>query len=113
MKAKDGVAKGLLRHAAKGLLPEEVLWRKKSPYPKTYDKKYEVLLAGQIRELIRDPSAPVMEFLDQKKVETFLKSPSDYGKPWYGQLMAGPQMMAYILQVNFWLSHYGIKTLIS
>lgn len=54
-----------------------------------------------------------MEFLDQKKVETFLKSPSDYGKPWYGQLMAGPQMMAYILQVNFWLSHYGIKTLIS
>lgn len=113
MKAKDGVAKGLLRHAAKGLLPEEVLWRKKSPYPKTYDKKYEVLLAGQIRELIHDPSAPVMEFLDQKKVETFLKSPSDYGKPWYGQLMAGPQMMAYILQVNFWLSHYGIKTLIS
>ena len=34
-----GKEKGLLRYAMDGLLPEEVLWRKKSPYPKTYDPR--------------------------------------------------------------------------
>ena len=29
--------KGLIRLALTGLLPEDVLWRKKSPYPKTHD----------------------------------------------------------------------------
>ena len=108
LKAKDHTAKGLLRHAARGLLPEEVLWRKKSPYPKTYDTHYETLLAGQMREIIHDPSSPVMEFLDREKTERFLQMSSDYGKPWYGQLMAGPQMLAYLIQINFWLSHYRI-----
>ena len=28
--------KGLLREAMKDYLPEEILWRKKSPYPKTH-----------------------------------------------------------------------------
>ena len=41
--------------------------------------------------------------------DSFLTSPSDYGKPWYGQLMAGPQMLAYLLQVNFWLKTYHIE----
>ena len=35
MKCPDGIVKGLLRHAGEGLLPREILWRKKSPYPKT------------------------------------------------------------------------------
>lgn len=108
IKAKDHTAKGLLRHAAKGLLPEEVLWRRKSPYPKTYDTHYEALLRKQMQEIIHDPSSPVMEFLDREKAERFLQMPSDYGKPWYGQLMAGPQMLAYLIQINFWLSHYCI-----
>lgn len=109
MKARNGLAKGLLRHASEGLLPHEILYRPKSPYPKTYDRGYESLLADQVRELIHDPSSPVMEFLDKKKTEAFLASPSDYGRPWYGQLMAGPQMLAYILQIDFWLQHYRIQ----
>ena len=36
----------------------------------------------------------------------FIKSPKDYGKPWYGQLMAGPQMLAYIIQISYWLKEY-------
>ncbi len=109
MKARDGLVKGLLRQAGRGLVPEEILFRRKSPYPKTYDRGYERLLADRVREMAADPSSPVMAFLDRKKLERFLLSPSDYGKPWYGQLMAGPQMLAYILQINFWLSHYRIQ----
>ena len=98
--------KNLLRQAGRGMLPDEILFRRKSPYPKTYDKGYETLLAGKVREILEDSASPVLQFLDRKKVEKFLSSPSDYGKPWYGQLMAAPQMMAYVIQIDFWLRTY-------
>ena len=109
MKTRDGLVKNLLRQSGKGLLPDEILFRKKSPYPKTYDTAYEKLLVDRVRDMMDDIHSPVMDFLDRKKLARFLTSPSDYGKPWYGQLMAGPQMLAYILQVNFWLKTYHIQ----
>lgn len=109
MKCADGIVKGLLRHAGEERLPEEILWRRKSPYPKTYDPSYEKILGDQLKEVLADPAAPIRTLLDRKKVHTFLNSPSDYGKPWYGQLMAGPQMLAYMLQVNYWLEKYRIQ----
>lgn len=108
MKTRDGVVKNLLRQAGKGLLPDEILFRRKSPYPKTYDTNYEALLITRVREMMSDSKAPVLEFLDKNKLEHFLAKPSDYGKPWYGQLMAGPQMLAYLLQINYWLEIYSI-----
>ncbi|MFR1832702.1 MAG: asparagine synthase (glutamine-hydrolyzing) [Lachnospiraceae bacterium] len=112
MKAKDGIVKNLLRQAGRGKLPDEVLFRKKSPYPKIYDRSYETLLKNRLLELAADPNAPVLEFCDKKKIMAFASSPSDYGKPWYGQLLAGPQMMAYIIQIDFWLRHYKPNILI-
>lgn len=103
LKTRNGIVKNLLRQSSIGLLPDEVLFRKKSPYPKTYDIRYEQLLVSKMQELITNGNAPVMEFLDRKKLDVFLKRPSDYGKPWYGQLMAGPQMIAYMLQMNEWM----------
>ncbi len=97
MKARNGMVKGLLREAGRGLLPDEILFRKKSPYPKTYDTAYESMLVRQLNLIMADPSSPILRFLEPEKVKRFLKSPSDYGKPWYGQLMAAPQMMAYLI----------------
>ena len=108
MKTKGGIVKGLLREAGKGLLPEEVLYRKKSPYPKIYDTHYEFLLRERVTEMLHDRQSPILPLLDRKKVESFLSSPSDYGKPWFGQLMAGPQMLAYLLQINHWLKTYHV-----
>lgn len=112
MKAKNGVIKGLLRDTGRGLLPDEVLFRRKSPYPKTYDRAYETLLASQMRELLHDSSSPLLPLLDKKKTEQFLESPSDYGRPWYGQLMAGPQLIAYLLQIDFWMREYQVELLL-
>ena len=109
MKAKDGVVKALLRECGRDYLPPAVLYRKKSPYPKTYDTHYEALLADKVRGILADSSSPVLQFLDCKKVEAFLASPSDYGKPWYGQLMAGPQMLAYIWQIDYWMRKYQVE----
>lgn len=109
MKYKNHTVKGLLRFAGEGLLPKDILWRKKSPYPKTYNPFYEKMLGEELKGVLARQDAPVKQFLDAEKVKRFLSSPSDYGKPWYGQLMAGPQMLAYILQVNYWLEKYKIK----
>lgn len=109
MKAKDGIVKGLLRDSGRGLLPDEILWRRKSPYPKTYDTSYEKLLCERLHDVLHTASSPILPFLDTEKVTQFLESPSDYGKPWYGQLMAAPQMIAYMIQVNAWMKEYHVK----
>ena len=108
MKYQDGMEKALLREACKGLLPPELLYRKKSPYPKTYSPLYEQLLAQRLRQVLENREAPVNRFLDREKAERFLTMEKDYGRPWFGQLMAGPQMMAYLLQVNAWMQQYDL-----
>jgi asparagine synthase (glutamine-hydrolysing) len=112
IKCKNGEVKHLLRESARGLLPDEVLFRKKSPYPKTYNPKYEKLLGDRLLTVLEDSSSPINQLVDIKKVKKFINTPSDYGKPWYGQLMAGPQMLAYMLQVNYWLKKFNIEILL-
>lgn len=111
LKRLDGMEKGLLRRAMKGYLPDSVLYRKKSPYPKTYHPRYEQLLKQYIKAILNDPNQPVHELIDRKKTEAFLALPAEYGKPWYGQLMAGPQMLAYVVQINYWMKKYQIRQL--
>ena len=101
--------KGLLRTAFTGLLPDEILYRKKNPYPKTYNPAYERLLASRLQDVLADANAPIRALADAEKVRRFIHTPQDYGKPWYGQLMAGPQMLAYWLQMNDWLREYDIQ----
>lgn len=108
MKCRDGVTKGLLVEAGREFLPPEILFRKKSPYPKTYDKGYEQLLTRRLKKVLRQKDSPILNIIDPKKVSAFLDSPKDYGRPWYGQLMAGPQMIAYLLQIDYWMEHYGL-----
>ena len=104
----QGKEKGLLREAVKGLLPEKVLYRKKSPYPKTFDPRYTELIAGRFREMASQ-NAPVWEIVRKEKLMEILESTSPW--PWYGQLMRNPQIMAYFLQMNFWLIHYHVEIL--
>ncbi len=108
MKCRDGIPKSLLVEVGKQYLPKEVLYRKKSPYPKTYDTGYERLLAERLRRILQRPSSPLLEIVEKQKVLDFLDRPKDYGKPWYGQLMAGPQMMAYLLQIDYWMEQYHL-----
>ena len=107
-KFKDwqGREKGLLRQAAADLLPEEVLYRKKSPYPKTFDPAYAAAVRSRMEDLLQQDS-PLWAILNKQAVEQYLRDPGQW--PWYGQLMRLPQTMAYFLQMDFWLRHYGVS----
>ncbi len=107
-KCHNGVVKGLLRDSAKGLLPDEILYRKKSPYPKTYNPAYERILKERVRNIMSSNNSPVVQFLNREHVNRLIENSSDYGKPWFGQLMASPQMLAYIIQVNYWMEKFGL-----
>ncbi len=90
-----------------GILPHEVLWRKKSPYPKTHDPRYFHLVSGMLRELLEQKDAPIFQIVRREALEHLLEA--EYVWPWYGQLMKVPQTIAYMLQVNFWLTYYKIS----
>ena len=112
-KYKDyhGMEKGLLRHAVRGLLPDEVLHRKKSPYPKTYHPQYEKSMRDKLLELLKSDGAPLFQIVDRKEAAAFIDSTPAW--PWYGQLMTKPQTYAYLLQINFWLKYYDVEVLTS
>lgn len=100
--------KGLLREAMKDYLPEEILWRKKSPYPKTHNPSYLAAVSKLLEELIWDTSAPIWQIVRRDKAATLLNIENN-PQPWYGQLMTTPQTIAYLLQVNYWLKKYNIR----
>lgn len=108
MKAKDGERKHLLREFANGLLPESIRLRKKSPYPKTYDPGYENLINTELVNQLAKPNCPLHEFVDKEKASNFCRQVKDLGRPWYGQLMAGPQLVAHYLQILYWLEMYHV-----
>ena len=96
-----GREKGLLREASTGLLPDGVLWRKKSPYPKTHNPSYEKAVRERLREELTQTNCPVLDILEKSEIEKLMYSGQHV--QWYGQLMNDPQTMAYILQINHWL----------
>ena len=107
-KCHGGVSKALLRDAAESWLPQDALMRKKSPYPKTHNPGYERIVKERLKSVLEDPAQPIHRLVDKRAVENLMAGQSDYGKPFFGQLMAGPQLLAYLLQVNYWLKHYNI-----
>lgn len=102
----QGREKGLLRQAVADLLPEAVLHRKKSPYPKTFDPDYAERMERRLQGILLDPNAPLWEIADKQEVTQLLERPTQW--PWYGQLMRKPQTMAYLCQIDFWLRHYAV-----
>ncbi|MBQ2931676.1 MAG: asparagine synthase (glutamine-hydrolyzing) [Clostridia bacterium] len=108
-KAYNDREKGLLRMCFSDLLPEEVLWRKKSPFPKTHNPEYEVMVRNRLAEILDDKNSPVWGIVNEKHIRNLLSERANYGSPWFGQLMALPQLYAYIIQIDMWLKEYKIK----
>jgi len=108
MKSLGGREKGILRLALKGILPDDVIERKKSPYPKTHNPNYEVKVKQILKEILEDSSSPLLQIIDKNYVTDLMNIPSDLAKPFFGQLMSAPQLYAYLIQVNIWLDKYNV-----
>ena len=109
IKLLNGREKGLLRKALEGILPEEIITRKKSPYPKTHNPIYTDLVCNEMMSILKDKNSPILNIIDKDVVENIVMSKgSSYKNPWYGQLMTGPQLIAYFIQINYWLQEYNI-----
>ena len=110
MKAYNGREKGLLRHALEGILPEEIIYRKKSPYPKTHNPNYLKAVKNELNNIMKNPKSPINSLLNREYILEILETNGKaFSRPWFGQLMTGPQLMAYLIQVNMWLEIYMPK----
>jgi len=100
--------KGLFREAVSKILPFEIAWRKKSPYPKTHNPLYESEVQKIAIEIANDCSSPLCRIIDKNKLNNLMREQKGISKPWFGQLMAVPQLYAYIIQLYFWMKKYNI-----
>lgn len=101
--------KGLVRYAMTGVLPEDVLWRKKSPYPKTHNPNYMRLLSERLTSLLESGDCRLIELVNEQKLREMLETDgASFKKNWYGQLMTVPQIYAYFLQIEYWMRKYNI-----
>lgn len=110
MKSCDGREKGILRRALAGVLPDDVLDRRKSPYPKTHNPNYLSAVRQWLIEILDDPSSPLLPLINVKTVRSLVQQEGDtFNRPWFGQLMTGPQLFAYLCQVDTWLRAYKVE----
>lgn len=110
MKLLNGREKGLLREAVRGLVPDVIIDRKKSPYPKTHNPEYTKEVSQMLRAILEDKTSPIHQIIDYDFVSRLVDTGgSSFERPWYGQLMTGPQVIAYLIQFNNWMKFYNIK----
>ncbi len=103
----QGREKGLLRHAFRDMLPVEVLYRKKSPYPKTWNPNYKDAVSALLRRELEGTNSPLLAFLEKDKLLSLCEE--NRSLPWYGQLMTTPQTIAYFLQMAHWLRYHHVR----
>lgn len=109
MKSWGNREKGIFRKAMEGTLPKDVLYRKKSPYPKTFDPIFLDTMKGRILESLNDPQSSLKDLVDKKEILRLTEQGSDFDIPWFGQLMRLPQLLAYLLQVEIWFEKYNVS----
>ncbi len=109
MKNLEGREKGILRKALEGVLPDNVLYRKKSPYPKTHNPHYTNAVKNWLQEIVDDSTSPLLQFVNKNKIQEIINTDgAAFKKPWFGQLMTGPQLIAHLGQIDTWLREYKI-----
>ena len=112
LKAYGGREKGIVRKAFEDILPRDIVYRKKSPYPKTHNPVYFNLCCDKVREILNDKSRRINELISREGVEKIIEDPYDLSSPWYGQLMRAPQILAYIIQTDYWLEEYDVDIIL-
>ena len=106
----EPVEKYLLRKAFEDIVPKDVVYRKKSPFPKTYGKDYLYLVENELLSILNDKTNPIHEIINTGYLREVLETHgTTLTENWFGQLMTYPQTLAYMIQINMWLKKYNIN----
>ena len=108
-KYRSKIEKKLLRDAYKGTVIDEVIDRKKSPYPKSNSEEYHREVVKLLNEVLEDKESILYEIFDISKIRDILNSEEELEVPWYGQLMRKTAFLAYLYQIDYWFKTYKIK----
>lgn len=109
MKFYQQEEKGILRKAFENELPKSVAHRKKNPFPKTHHPQYAQLVADKLKKRYDDPGSPLHALFDDDALHTLIESKGEsFQLPWYGQLMSGPQLLAYLYQMDRWIIDFDV-----
>ena len=108
LKALKGREKGIVRKAFENDLPEEIVYRKKSPYPKTHNPFYFETVCAKVRSILKKKNS-LTELFSKDGIRNIMENPESITEPWYGQLMRAPQILAYIIQLDKWFEEYDVK----
>ncbi len=108
LKAFKGREKGIVRKAFENDLPEEIVYRKKSPYPKTHNPFYFETVCAKVRGVLNKKNQ-LTELLSKEGIKNIMENPESIKDPWYGQLMRSPQILAYIIQLDAWFEEYNVE----
>ena len=101
--------KGILRDAFKNILPEEITNRKKNPYPKTHNPKYTKIVIKLLKKKLKNKNSILYKIFDKEELKKLIKTEGkSFESPWFGQLMTGPQLLAFLYQIDVWAKKYKI-----
>lgn len=108
-KYRNNQEKSLLRHAFKNILPKEIIDRKKNPYPKTHNPKYTKIMIKLLKKRLKNKKSVLYKIFDYDKLMNLIETGGESFKtPWFGQLMTGPELLAYLYQFDIWTVKYKI-----
>jgi asparagine synthase (glutamine-hydrolysing) len=102
-KTTGDIEKGVLRRALEGVLPHDVLYRKKSPYPVAVHPAYREGIRQRVLAILKDPNAAVRPYLDVASLTRQAESPAPDGAT------SVHTPFEQIIQIEGWFHAYGIE----
>ncbi|MBH8605852.1 asparagine synthase (glutamine-hydrolyzing) [Thermoactinomyces sp. CICC 10522] len=104
MKCVDEIEKGILRRAFAEVLPQDVLYRRKNPYPATYSPVYSRALRKRLLSIIDDKTSPLVPLIDRSKLKEIVQgmttNPITY---------PNITMLERFILLDAWLREYNVQ----
>ncbi|MBR6052800.1 MAG: asparagine synthetase B, partial [Clostridia bacterium] len=76
-------------------------------YPKTHSKEYERAVLKLLKTRLARPGSRLAETVDPAKLSSLIEDGEDV--TWFGQLMARPQLVAWLCQFDVFCEEYRVS----